>query len=47
MSLMLPLIGLFIFLGLTQSTITRKNYMRTILVILVVSLIYYFRWPYD
>ncbi len=46
MSLMLPLIGLFIFIGLTQSSVTRKLYIRTLVVILVVSLYFYIKSPY-
>ncbi len=46
MSLMVPLIALFIFIGLTQQTLSRKIYVRTIMAILVVALVFYFRSPY-
>lgn len=46
MSLMLPLIALFILIGLTQSAITRRIYVRAIIVIVLVSLYFYFTSPY-
>jgi hypothetical protein len=45
MKLILPLIGLFIFIGLTQSAITRRIYVWTIALILLVSLYFYFTSP--
>jgi hypothetical protein len=45
MSLMLPVIGMFVFIGLTQQTVSRRIYVRMALVVLVVALVYYFRAP--
>ncbi len=44
MKLMLPLVAMFIFMGLTQTTVTRRAYWRMLVVILVVALYYFFTW---
>lgn len=44
MKLMLPLIAMFVFIGLTQATLTRKIYLRMAVVILVTLLYYYFTY---
>ena len=44
MKLMLPLIALFVFIGLSQTTLSRKIYLRMALVILVMLLFYYFTY---
>lgn len=44
MNLILPLIGMFVFVGLTQTKMTRRVYIPMILVILVALLYFYFSW---
>ena len=46
MSLMLPFIGMFIFVGLSQSTLTQRTYVRMLAVILLICLYFYFSSPY-
>lgn len=41
MTLILPLLGLFMFIGLTQTSLTRRIYIRMLVVILSVLLYYY------
>ena len=44
--LILPLLGMFLFIGLTQKTVTNQIYVRMIGVILLVSLYFYLRAQY-
>ncbi len=41
MTLMLPLFALFLFVGLTTRTMTKRIYMRIVMVIWLVALYYY------
>ena len=44
MKLMLPLIAMFIFIGLSQKTLTRQIYLRMAFVVLLTLLYYYFTY---
>jgi uncharacterized membrane protein len=47
MTLLLPLLAMFVFIGLTQTALSRKAYLRMGLVILVVLAYYYFTYTPD
>ena len=44
MKLILPMLGLFIYIGLRQKTLTRKVYLQLFAAALLVSLIFIFTW---
>lgn len=46
MKLMLAMIGVFIFIGLTQRTMTRRVYIRLLAAILAVELYFFLTWNY-